>query len=39
MDKEECLREELGNDPRYGCRCQKCCEDSIDEAEYKQGDR
>lgn len=31
MEKEEdeCEKDLLGNDPRYGCRCQKCCEDRL----------
>lgn len=31
---EECLKEEIGIG-RYGCRCRKCTENSITEAEDK----
>lgn len=33
--EEECDRDLLGNDPRYGCRCRNCIESKFAEAEYK----
>lgn len=35
MEKEECLKEEIGTG-RYGCRCQACCEGVVSEAEYRE---